>query len=102
MRSNHAERHSNTSTSHPPTQLFTHTPTSSNAHGRHSATNVRSGDVTGDGTHGTGYTDAHGETTGEGGVTLQLGRMGQRNVTTLIRPQRHSGEKTTRERPFVM
>ncbi|KAI6019214.1 hypothetical protein BKA83DRAFT_111299 [Pisolithus microcarpus] len=34
MRSNHAERHSNTSTSHPPTQLTTHTPTS-NAHGRH-------------------------------------------------------------------
>lgn len=43
-----------------------------------------------------------GESAGEGGLTLQLGRMGQHNATTVIRPQRHSGEKTTKERPFVM
>ncbi|KAI5980510.1 hypothetical protein EDD15DRAFT_2393244 [Pisolithus albus] len=76
MRSNHAERHSNTSTSHPPTQITTHTPTSSNAHGRHSTTNVRSGDVTGDGTHGTGYTNSHGGNNGGGRSNTSAGTNG--------------------------
>lgn len=75
MRSNHAERHSNTSTSHPPTQLTTHTPTS-NAHGRHSTTNVRSGDNIGDGAHGTGYTNAHGGISGGGRTNTSAGTNG--------------------------
>ncbi|KAI6141967.1 hypothetical protein EDD17DRAFT_257879 [Pisolithus thermaeus] len=75
MRSNHAERHSNTSTSHTSAHTSALTPTS-NAHGRHSSTNARSGDNIGDGAHGTGYTGAHGGSSGGGRGNVSAGTNG--------------------------
>lgn len=76
MRSNHAERHPTTSTSHTSTHTSIHASTSSNVHGSHSSASARGGDNIGESPPGAGHTNTHGNHSGGGRGNVSAGTNG--------------------------